>query len=204
MGENRKDELREDAVNEAIVLLLLLWAVLLLPGAVRSRNSSPHTTVGGFARAMDVLRAKPGQGRELMVPGDAGRIVTGLSNEPVERPAGSGGPARAEDPVIARRRSWFLRLLAATGLGLVLAVAVGGWLWLPFVMVALVTGGYVALLRHLKLQHDQARRVVADLELRRDGAPAEAHEPQRAVGDGLVAPSGDTAIGTVRLRRWDV
>jgi hypothetical protein len=186
-------------VNEAIVLLLLLWAVLLLPGALRSRKSSPHTTVGGFERAMDVLRAKPGHGRELMVPRDAGRIVTRNSaRQAVE----SGAPT--EDPVVARRRSWFLRLLAGTGVTLLLAIGLGGWLWLPFVSLALLTGGYTALLRHLKLQRDQARRVVRDLEIRRveDAPPADAEVPP-TTPERATVDAGNLALQSVRLRRWD-
>ena len=198
-------------MNEAIVLLMLLWAVLLLPGALRSRNSSPHATVGGFSRAMDVLRTKPGQGRELMVPGDAGRIVArGLSRDAAEpsvreaarrrAPAPPAAPApsdRGEDPVVARRRTWFLRLLAGTGAALLLALGVGGWLWALFTLSVVVTGGYVTLLRRLKLQHDEARRVVRDLELRRseDQLPDQAPWP--------AEDASGLALGTVRLRRWE-
>lgn len=185
-------------MNEAIVLLLLLWAVLLLPGALRSRRSSPHTTVGGFERAMDVLRAKPGPGRELMVPGDAGRIVA-------RDRSCDGGPEtpRGEDPLVSRRRTWFLRLLGATAVSLLLAVGVGGWLWLPFTSLLLLSGGYTALLRHLKLQRDQARRVVRDLELRRtvDEPPVADRRP--AASHGGPAEDGGLALETVRLRRWD-
>ena len=101
--------------------------------------------------------------------------------------------------MIARRRSWFLRLLAVTGASLLLAVIVGGWLWLPFVMATLVTAGYVALLRHLKLQHDQARQVVRNLDIQRPAAsePSESPAPARAEGSGAVAAEN------VRLRRWD-
>jgi hypothetical protein len=177
-------------VNEAIVLLVLLWAVVLVPGAIRSRNrTSPHATVGGFERAMDVLRTKPGTGRELLVPGDAGRIVTRDVNREEPR-----GPYRREDPVTQRRRSWFVRLLAGAGASFLLAVVFGGWLWMPFVMVVLVAGGYTALLRHLKLQRDEARRVVREIDVRD-------HGPRPVVEDsGKVAAGGDSAV---RLRRWD-
>jgi hypothetical protein len=182
-------------VSEALVLLVLLWAVLLVPGALRSRNSSPHATVGGFERAMDVLRsegrgAARGTGRELLVPRDAGRIV----GREVDRTVRSL-PIRHEDPIVAQRRGWFLRGLAATGAAFVLAVVVGGWMWLPFLLTAMVTGGYVALLRHLKIQRDEARRVVRALDL--DRVPDEV--PERAAVGAELWSSGPG----VRLRRWD-
>jgi uncharacterized membrane protein len=189
-------------VNEAIVLLLLLWAVLLLPGALRSRNTSPHTTVGGFERAMAVLRNKPSQGRQLMVPGDAGRIVTHGLSRPARDEAGAL-VAGGEDPVVSRRRTWFLRLVGGTAGTFLLSLALGGWMWLLFVSLLLVTGGYIALLRHLKLQHDQARRVVRDLEMRRAQQElADMIAAERAPTAG--GPEGDVAVGgTVRLRSWD-
>ena len=176
-------------MNEAIVLLVLLWAVVLVPGAIRSRNrTSPHSTVGGFERAMDVLRSKPSVGRELLVPRDAGRIVTRDVNR-----AEPQGPYRREDPVTARRRSWFVRLLAGTGATLLLALLLGGWLWLPFLTAALVSGGYTALLRHLKLQRDEARRVVREIDLRDRDEVISPEVPQPVASGG----------GAVRLRRWD-
>jgi hypothetical protein len=176
-------------VNEAIVLLVLLWAVVLVPGAIRSRNNtSPHATVGGFERAMDVLRTKPGAGRELLVPRDAGRIVTRDVNR-----AEPTGPYRQEDPVTARRRSWFVRLLGGMAATFLLAVVFGGWLWLPFLAAGFVAAGYTALLRHLKLQRDEARRVVREIDLReRPQAPPAEDGDQVAVGGSAV-----------RLRRWD-
>jgi hypothetical protein len=48
----------EATVSEALVLLVILWAAALVPSAVRARNASPHVTVGGFERAMEVLRSE--------------------------------------------------------------------------------------------------------------------------------------------------
>jgi hypothetical protein len=186
-------------VSEALVLLVLLWAVLLVPGALRSRNSSPHVTVGGFERAMDVLRndgrhLSRVSGRELFVPGDAGRIV-GREVDGTIRAV----RIRHEDPVIAARRAWFLRATVGTGAAFVLAVVVGGWLWAPFLLAALGTGGYVVLLRHLKIQRDEARRVVRELDLHRVAAdlPGRYEDLDEDRVDELVAG------GAVQLRRWD-
>lgn len=186
-------------MNEALVLLGLVWAALLVPNALRSRNASPHTTVGGFERAMDVLRSDPaaGSGRQVLVPADAGRIVgrTDVSRSDSSR---SPGVARRESVLIARRRSWFVRALAATWTTLLLALALGGWLWLLFVLAAAPTAAFVVVLRRWKLQRDEARQVVHELD--RDGPFA-----GRDGDDEVSVVIGDVAVGsgTVRLRRWD-
>jgi hypothetical protein len=188
-------------VSEALVLLVLLWAVLLVPGALRSRNSSPHATVGGFERAMDVLRnegrgpgAGRGAGRELLVPRDAGRIVGRDVDQTVRSVR-----IRHEDPLVAQRRSWFLRAIAVTGVAFLLALLFGAWMWVTFLLAAAGTGGYAALLRHLKVQRDEARRVVRELDLHRvEGPVADPAPRQVAVGADLF---GDGPA--VRLRRWD-
>ena len=187
-------------MNEALVLLVLVWAVLLVPSAIRSRNTSPHATVGGFSRAMDVLRNSPmplsdrATGRQLLVPRDAQRIVSG------QVPQGAPPmPVRSENPIIAQRRSWFVRLLTLTGGLFVIALIGSGWLWWLFVLSLVVTGGYVAMLRRLKLQADEARAVVRSLDDRRD---VEAVPPERELVE-VGRPAGPAESPTVRLRRWD-
>jgi hypothetical protein len=180
-----------DTVNQALVLLVFVWAGLLIPGAVRRTRSSPHATVGGFERAMDVLRSEPRRstGRALMVPSDAGRIV---ARETAGARRGGGQPRR-EDPVVLRRRSWFHRALVGTAVTFVTAVIVGGWLWLTFAGAFVGTATYIVVLRHHKRQRDQARRVVHEL-----ATPAEVDD---AV-DLAVGESPEHA--SVRLRRWGV
>jgi hypothetical protein len=159
----------------------------LIPSALRSRTGSPHVTVGGFERAMDVLKT-PSQrttGRALLVPGDAGRIVDHVGIDPAEEPI----PFRREDPRVQARRTWFVRLLAGTAVSIVLAVVFGGALWAVAILSSVATGAYVALLRRWKVQADQVRSVVRKLES--DVAPRQ-------------VPVG-AAVGesSVRLRRWD-
>lgn len=187
-----------DTVNELLVLLLIGWAALMVPSVLRSRASSPHVTVGGFERAMDVLRSDarasrssrsgPGPGRQVLVPGQVPRTAYGAPGGPAMQPPVRHRP---EPPVLASRRRWFVRLLAASGSTLLLASVVGGWVWLVTVPVLIVTVGYVALLRKLKLQRDQARQVVR--QLRVDPLPT-AH---------AGAPQMGAAVGHVQLRRWD-
>jgi hypothetical protein len=182
-------------VIDALMLLALVWVALLIPSALRSRSASPHITVGGFERAMDVLRteSRGRGGRELLVPSDAGRIVGRSPTEPGN--TRSAAMPTQEDPIITRRRSRFVRSLIATGVTLVVAVVFGGWLWAAFAVVDGGTGGYVAILRHLKLQNDAARRVVRELDLTKEEAAA---EPRVAVGGGQ-----EFEHSSVRLRRWD-
>lgn len=183
-------------VMDALVLLTLVWAVLLIPSALRSRRASPHATVGGFERAMNVLRATPRAtaGRQLLVPDDAGRIVGPPHHE--SGSLRSDTMTTREDPLIARRRRNFYRASIATLVTLVAAVVLGGWAWPVFALVAAGTVSYVAILRRLKLQRDEARRVVRELDLTVEEPVV---QPRVAVGNG----GEELTHGSVRLRRWD-
>lgn len=211
-------------MSEAVVLLGLVWAVVLLPGLIRDRRTSLHSTVGGFERAMDVLRpptspAGHGAGdRALMVPAEADRIVA-RETAAVPRAPRTG----REDPLIVRRRAAFTRLLVATGITVVAAVFLGGVLWPLLLVMGVVTATYAALLRHFKLQRDEARRVVRDLEPERSRRPRgfDAVPAARAVGDDWRAdpPAGPamsppaseagshedpwSSRSGVRIRRWE-
>lgn len=189
-------------MNEALVLLVLLWAVLLVPSALRSRSStSPHVTVGGFERAMDVLKASPSSAapgnRRLLVPKDAGRIVEhadaatarGLDAAPPPRVS-----AQREDPTVASRRLWFTRLLAGTAVSVIAALVVGGAVWLVAAAAVAGTAGYATLLRRWKLQRDEVRSVVRQL------TPARETETAAPVP---VAVGESRASGNVRLRSWE-
>lgn len=197
-------------LDEVLLAALVIgWAVVLLPSALRSRRSTdPMSTVGGFTRAMSVLRDRP-QGREIMVPHRPDRIVG--HGQPAGAAARSSEPSRRGD-LLDRRRVVFVRLLAATGASFLLAVVFGGLLWPVFVVAALGLGGYVALLRHFKVERDAARHVVVrafDSQPTDEVAHAPRHEPV-AVG---AEPSGWQVAtrfdepwqgeSTVRIRRWD-
>lgn len=193
-------------MNEALFLLILLWAALLLPKAVRSaRSSSPHVTIGGFEHAMEVLSAERGApGRHVYVPGEPGRIVDRevplVSSNPAPPP-----PRRRPEPVLmVRRRVRFERLLVLSALSLVLALAVGGWAWGVVAVVVGTTIVYTVVLRRLKVQRDQARRVVRDLHLEQEVRVVVRPDPPSVAAGGAVGsdrPAGPS--DGVRLRRWD-
>ncbi len=127
-----------------------------------------------------------------MVPADPARIVARPVDDRIEPTA----TMLAEDPVLARRRVWFVRSLAACVVTLVLGLLFQGAAWLVFLATVSATVAYVAVLRRLKQQRDEARTVVRELDLR-----------EGVVGDvGQVAVGAEDAwvgSGTVRLRRWD-
>lgn len=155
-------------MSEALVLLVVLWAAALVPSAVRARNASPHVTVGGFERAMDVLRSEQGAtpGRRVMVPGDPERIVQRAVHAPSP---GSARRFRREDPRVARRRAWFERLLVLSLATVAGGLFLGGWFLLFPAVVVAVTLGYTVRLRRLKVQGDEARRVVREFDRGLDG-----------------------------------
>jgi hypothetical protein len=196
-------------MDEALLAALLIgWAAVLLPSALRSRRETdPHTSVGGFTHAMSVLRGRP-DGREIMVPERAGQIV-------------SHGARSPQHALLVRRRQVFTRLLGATLGTFLLALVVGGLLWPLFFTTALALFGYVALLRHHKVERDLARHVVRTIDRTIDLAAYE-QEPSvdfervplavgaerwgHAEGSLQVVTRPDTPWepqSSVRIRRWD-
>lgn len=189
-----------------LVMLVLLWAVFLLPGALRARRSSPVTSVGTFERAMRVLArrgggsVRSGEGRYVYVPQDASVIV--------------GDRERRRQEIVERRRRLFVRLLIATGATLPFAAFLGGAAWFVFLGSAGVLTGYAVLLRRWKLQADQAAEVVRHLpdldEVERPAEPGARTAPIAAGGEPPV-PDFQVADGpderwpetsSVRIRHW--
>lgn len=182
-------------MNEALVVILaVMWALILLPGALRGRRSSPQNTVGGFERAMDVLGHRGSPGRRILVPDDAERIV--------------GVPAR-QAAVVAKRRRVFTLLAGTTGVSFLLALLAGGAFWVLWVAAAVGTGAYVLVLLRHKAQRMQAEWVVRTL-------PPQEHQLQRQRLERVVGGEVplDLQVVTdpdapwepqagVRIRRWD-
>ena len=171
-----------NAVSEALVLVVLVWAVVLVPGALKSRSRTRRDVVDGFERPMEAASTDRPEDdprrRPVLVAGEVPRDVQ-------PDVIGRSLRFRREDPVIARRRLWFQRMLAGTALTLVVALVFGGWLWLAFGITLALTATYVAVLRYFKLQRDEVRRVLRELELADRDEPALADEP--VVEDAAVA-----------------
>jgi len=160
-------------VNPSLLLLILVWVAILLPGALRSRlRPSPRATVGGFQRSMDGLRVQ--------------QSVT-----PPRRPS-----VRREDPVIARRRRAALRLFSLSALALVVAPLLGGLAWIVAGLAVVASVVTVLVLRRLKLQRDAARTVLVSLDLRRPAQPL----IDEITGELVVAVG--SGASPVRLPSW--
>ncbi|MDP8961081.1 MAG: hypothetical protein M3N32_05630 [Actinomycetota bacterium] len=198
-------------MNGALVFLLaLLWALVILPGALRSRRTSPASSVGTFERAMGVLaRGEPngygGDGRYVYVPNDAVRI--------------SGDRAIRQQEIRARRRRTFMRLLVLTATSMLVAVVGGGQWWLMFATAGALLAGYVVLLLRWKSQAEQAAAAVRNLPAPARARPATA--PLRPITEpvmpdrellpigaafaagGEVDPMGWESRPAVRIHRWE-
>lgn len=189
-------------MNEALVVILaFLWALLLLPGAIRSWRSDGRAA-GGFPRAGEA----PRDADQHTLPAAAGWAPVAVGNEDGERPALRAVPAAGGgdddqdvgyDPVIARRRQVFLALVAGLVVMVVLGAVVGGAAWLAPLVGGALLAAYGYLLRRWKLQRDEARAIVRELRGARRPAherPVEQGGGQRAVGDELWAASAESAV----------
>ena len=160
-------------VNPSLLLLILVWVAILLPGALRSRlRPTPRATVGGLQRTMDGLRVQD---------------PTSLQRRPA---------VRSEDPVVVRRCRAAMRVLGLTAASLIAAPLFGGSAWIVAGLAVTATTLMVLVLRRLKLQRDAARTVLVSLDLRRPVQPL----VDEITGE-LVVAVGSGAV-PVRLPSW--
>lgn len=129
-------------MTQALLLIFLIWAVLLVPLGVRRRQEHPRRTVDGFERAMDVLAGDNDHATEWKQQPVAGR-VSALQH---------------------RRLQLFSAALRSTGVAGLVAVIFGGWLWVLFAVAVGLTAAYAGVLRQAKRQRDYADMVVRELQ----------------------------------------
>ncbi len=152
-----------------LVVLAAIWAGVLLPPYLQKRRAtSPSSSVVDFHQQLAVLqrtgRALHGadlhegyadQARPLAPqpphPTSYGHVSYGH--------AGFHAPARmSRQDVLRRRRDVFATLVFAALLTFVLALALGGSVWLVHLLVDAALLGYVALLMQLQQQRRPAVR----------------------------------------------
>lgn len=190
-----------------LAALLMGWAAILLPSALRSRRSvDPSVTVGGFAETMAVLRGRP-EGREIMVPGQAERLTgdrhVGARGGAAGRGAAGRGAAgrgaagsSARAALNERRKTLFLRLLGLTGVTLVGGLVFGGLFWPLFVLTGAMTCCYVVLLRHYKLEREAAREVVREMDTARLSGRPDVVRERQPVAVGAEGYGGAGHVGS--------
>ena len=149
------------------MVIALVWAMLLLPSALRTRLASPVDGVRSFERSMGILanthRQQTGSpGRWIMVP----------RSEVTQ-------PIRRRSRVIRRRRRNFERLLVLAAITLVLGfVPALRWMWFVHLGIDGVLAFYVARLLRWKRDEEERTRVVTPLPAMEDVQP----EQQRSSG----------------------
>ncbi len=140
-----------------LVALAAIWAAVLVPPFLAKRRAThPSSSVVDFHQQLAVLQRT---GRAL----DGAPLQEGYAIR--RRPAAPrhhAGSVATRSPgidVIRRRRDVFTTLCCAATLTFVLAIALGGNVWLLHLLVDAALLGYVALLMQMK----QTRPVPANL-----------------------------------------
>lgn len=201
-----------------ILVLGILWAAVLLPPILRSRNESGAP--GGIGDFVGRLRSGLGQGRGP----DAG--LPPLT--PIMGPVGGIGPIGpngnplgpvsvrgAMTPAQRRRRDVLVGLLGAAGLTFFMALFAGSVVfWLLHLLADALVGGYVYMLLQLKAKNVERRPAPMPAPRRADfpGVPdmvptnvahLSAHRPRPAVVASHVdAPRDATVLALRRTASW--
>jgi hypothetical protein len=138
-----------------LLALAAIWAAVLVPPYLQKRRAThPSSSVVDFHQQLAVLKRT---GRAL----DDAPLQEGYAlraQRPAPRPlarATAGRSSMTRPEVLRRRRDVLATLAGAAVLTFVLALALGGNVWLLQLVVDAALLGYVALLLHIK----ESRRV---------------------------------------------
>lgn len=162
-----------------LVILGLIWGFVLIPPYLQGRRESrPGDSIASFRQQLSVLeRTTPGARTSNLARLDVGRYdiprydprsnVAQLARPArptaARRPAPSQAAMRRAE-ARRRRRDVFLTLLGAVGITLLLAVALGGSVWMLHLVVDAAFVAYVGLLvsiQHQSVETDQKVRRIA-------------------------------------------
>ena len=161
-----------------LVILALIWAAVLVPPYLQNRRETrPGDSIATFRTQLSVLeRTTPGGRSSSLARLDVGRYDAPRYVPPAarRRPANPSQAAMRRAEVRRRRRDVFLTLLGAVGVTLVLAVALGGSVWMLHLAVDAIFGAYVLMLVSLQQQSLQTEEKVRYLQ----PAPRRSPEPQ--------------------------
>ena len=145
-----------------LVILAAIWAAVLLPPYLQNRRETrPGDSIATFRTQLSVLeRTTPGGRARSAAYGAERRDFPRYSSTPGFTPTAvrrtSSSVSMTKSDVRRRRRDVFLTLLGAVGVTFVLAVAMGGSVWMLQLAVDVAFAGYVGLL--VKLQQDSVEK----------------------------------------------
>lgn len=158
-----------------LVILALIWAAVLVPPYLQNRRETrPGDSIATFRSQLSVLeRTTPGRSNLSYL--DLGRHEAPSYSQMSGARARVGRPASARRAEARRRRrDVFLTLLGAVAVTFLLAVALGGAVWMLHLLVDLVFGGYVMMLVSIQQQQADREQKVRYLQ------PAQRHQPSEA------------------------
>jgi len=188
-----------------ILVLAVLWAAVLLPPILRSRNES-GASPGGIGDFVGKLREGLGQGRQSdsSLPPIMGPIGGPMPSMPVGPVRSSGGGGMS--PTQRRRRDILLGLLAGAGLTFVMAFLAGSMLfWVLNLFADALLGGYVYLLIQMK-QRQQFRAQAPRPMTPALGTATNVHSldslRQRQAMPSHVESGGATVVALRRTAAW--
>ena len=146
-----------------LVVLAAIWAGVLLPPYLEKRRAThPSSSVVDFHQQLAVLQ-RTGRALDGAELHDAYADPRAAQPHAVQAAYGSQAaygyaPQRmGRNEVMRRRRDVFLTLVAAAVMTFVLALALGGSVWLFHLLVDAALLGYVALLLQIQQQRQYAQ-----------------------------------------------
>ncbi len=165
-----------------LVVLAAIWAGVLLPPYLQKRRAThPSSSVVDFHQQLAVLQ-RTGRALDGADLHDASLDPRAPQRPAMQPTAGYGyAPQRmGRAEVMRRRRDVFVTLVGAATLTFVLALALGGGVWLLHLLVDAALLGYVAMLlqiqqqRQMPVQRPVARRPVQQYAPQRQSATQQA------------------------------
>ncbi len=170
-----------------LLILGLIWGFVLIPPYLQTRRESrPGDSIASFRQQLNVLeRTTPG-GRTGHLPRpDVGRYdpprhhaSSNVAQMPARRPQGRRvAPSQAalrRAEIRRRRRDVFVTLLGAVGVTFLLALALGGSVWMLNLVADVAFVAYVAMLVNLQQQsaeQDLKVRYMPQQQARRQAQP---------------------------------
>jgi hypothetical protein len=176
-----------------LVILGLIWGFVLIPPYLHTRRESrPSDSIASFRQQLSVLeRTTPGSRSSNLSRLDVGRYeiprydpranVSQLAHRSTARPGGRRPSPMAQRRAEARRRrrDVFVTLLGAVGVSFLLAVVLGGSVWMLHLLIDAAFVAYVAML--VSIQQQSVERDMKVRHLPPTAARRRQQAPQLAV-----------------------